>query len=344
MLSAHRSTHTAKHSRAAAGLAHGWRGTRPNPSTPFVRLAAGMRPCRYIVRALFLLGGLVWTSSAVAAADETPLKVALLDTIAFTPPLERVNAREKLEEGLATTVRAHGWEPVTIVSDCHDVSCAGTVAAQAGVSYVLILVGRFVAADTYATDVGVALWREGTVVGARTETQEDAERGPRAGGGPRCGPPDGTCTPQVLQSKLEEYAAKVLAREKTALTARRLTATTAPPTPTAIMPSPVVSQTGDTGKVGRIVGWSLVGAGVVLGGGAVGLWAVSGTKSHCSPASLADGDGCRYEWNTTTPAIVLGVVGAAAAAAGVVLLISDRPSSQLALNLHGSGVGLEGTF
>jgi hypothetical protein len=272
------------------------------------------------------------------------LQVAILDTISFTPALDRVNTRQKVEESVGSTARAHGWEPVTVSSDCRDIGCASTLAAQARVPYVLILVGRFVATDTYATDVGVALWHDGTVVGTRTETQEDAER---AGAGPRCGPPDGTCTPQLLESKLAQYAGKVLDEEGTAVRRRRLAAVTpsaAPAAPPLITPVPAAAQMPTGSRVGTTLGWSLVATGVLLGAGAVAFWVANSAKTHCSPAASSDGDGCRYQWHTTTPAIVLGVAGAAAAAAGVVLLISERPSAHLALGVHASGLAFEGSF
>ncbi len=285
------------------------------------------------------------TAGAAVPDSAQPVRVAILDTISFTPALERVNARQRVEEGVASVARARGWEPVTVASDCRDAGCASALAAQARVPYVLILVGRFVAADTYATDVGVALWHDGTVVGTKTETEEDAERATGTAAGPRCGPPDGTCTPQLLESKLEQYTARVLDDESTAARARRLAAITpvaaTPPAPIVAVP-PLPADQGS--RVGRIVGWSLVGAGVALGGGAVAFWVANSSKTHCSPAVPADVDGCRYQWHTTTPAIVLGVAGAAAAAAGVVLLISERPASRLALTVHASGIGFEGSF
>ena len=92
-----------------------------------------------------------------------------------------------------------------------------------------------------------------------------------------------------------------------------------------------------------MVGWSLVGAGALLGGGAIAFWAANGSKTHCTTVA-GDADGCRFERHTTTAAVVTGLAAVGAVAAGVVVLVLDRPSSRLALSVHPSGLSLGGTF
>jgi len=293
-----------------------------------------------LVRGVFLVFLLV---SSVARAGEPATQVVVLDALVLPPSLEKAKVRARVEQGVAETVRAHGWEPVSIATDCRDLGCAGAVARAAKTLYVLILVGRYSANDTYATDVGVSLWRDGNVIASRSETDEEAEHDKSATGVVlRCGPPDGTCTPQLLTTKLEQYAAKLLDDESAAVRARAAAATLpAAPPPASPPPPPVVPV--EDGRGGRILGWSLVGAGVLLGGGALALWAANGSQTHCS-AAAGDTDGCRFERRTGTAAVVTGLAAVAATAAGVVILIIDRGPSRLALSVHPSGVSLEGRF
>jgi len=293
-----------------------------------------------LVRGVFLVFLLV---SSVARAGEPATRVVVLDALVLPASLEKAKVRARVEQGVAETVRAHGWEPVSIATDCRDLGCAGAVARAAKTLYVLILVGRYSANDTYATDVGVSLWRDGNVIASRSETDEEAEHDKSATGVVlRCGPPDGACTPQLLTSKLEQYAAKLLEDENAAARARAMPAAALPAAPPPVAPVAPPAAPVENGG-GRILGWSLVGAGVLLGGGALALWAANGSQTHCN-ATTGDADGCRFERRTGTAAVVTGLAAVAAAAAGVVILLVDRGPSRLALSVHPSGVSLEGRF
>jgi len=283
--------------------------------------------------------------SSVAQASEPATRVVVLDALVLPPSFQKANVRANVEQGVTETVRAHGWEPVSIATECRDLGCAGAVAKAAKTLYVLILVGRYAANDTYATDVGVSLWRDGTIVASRSETDEEAEHNNKSATGVtlRCGPPDGTCTPQLLATKLQQYAAKLLEDESAAARARvaAAVAVAPPPQPAAQATSPAVPVEDRGG--GRILGWSLVGAGVLLGGGALALWAANGSKTHCN-AAPGDADGCRFERRTNTAAVVAGFTAVASAAAGIVVLVVDRGPSRMALSVHPSGLSLEGRF
>jgi hypothetical protein len=278
------------------------------------------------------------------AAQPAPQRIVVLDALALPPSFQKANVAARVEQGVAAAIRAHGWEPIPIETDCRDLGCAGAVAGAAKTLYVLILVGRYVATDTYATDVGVSLWRDGSVIASRSENDEEAERGKPAGGTVlRCGPPDGTCTPDLLMTKLQQYAAKILEDETAALRARAAAAVPAP-LQVAGPPSPVLLATpSGEDRSRRAWGWSLVGAGALLAGGAIALWAFNGAKTHCNPV-VGDPDDCRYEWRTTTAAAITGGAAVAALAGGTAILLFDGNSSRLALSLHPSGVGLGGRF
>jgi len=92
-----------------------------------------------------------WLSLAsVARAAEPAPRVVLLDAVVLPPTLEQTDLRSKVQQAVADAARAHGWEPVSIATDCHDLGCAGAVARSAKAFYVMVLIGKFVATDTYA--------------------------------------------------------------------------------------------------------------------------------------------------------------------------------------------------
>jgi hypothetical protein len=309
---------------------------------------ATMSSFRHTSMLIAFVGALLVVQSA-RAADPSP-RVVLLDALVLPPKLEKLNVRATVEQRVAEASRAHGWDAVTIATDCRDLGCAGAVARAAKALYVLTLVGRYAAGDTYASDLGVSLWHNGSVISSRSESDEDADRDKAAGAVVlRCGPPDGACTPELLMSKLESYAGKLLDQESAAIKARAAAAAAAalpavpPPAPTPVPVVPI-GPSPQEGRVGRILGWSLVGAGVVLAGGAIALWAVNGADTHCNDVS-GDDAGCRRERKTSTAAVIAGVGAAAALAAGVVVVITaDRTPARLALSVHPSGVSLEGRF
>lgn len=282
--------------------------------------------------------------SSVAYGSEPVTRVVVLDALVLPASFQKANVRATVEQGVTETVRTRGWEPVSIATECRDLGCAGAVAKAAKTLYVLILVGRYAANDTYATDVGVSLWRDGSIVASRSETDEEAEHNRSATGVVlRCGPPDGTCTPQLLATKLQQYAAKLLEDESAAARARVAAAVAVPPAPQPAAPATLSGVPVEDGRGGRILGWSLVGAGVLLGGGALALWAANGSKTHCN-AVAGDTDGCRFERRTNTAAVVTGFTAVAAGAAGIVVLVVDRGSSRMALSVHPSGLSLQGRF
>jgi len=132
--------------------------------------------------------------------------------------------------------------------------------------------------------------------------------------------------------------------EVTAVTARAAAAAAAlrpPAVPNSPPPAPAVPK--EEGGVGRAWGWSLVGAGIILGGGAIALWAFNGSKVQCGVAS-GDTDPCRSERKTGTAAIVTGGAALAALAGGFVVLAIDRGPTRLALSVHPSGFSFGGTF
>ena len=73
----------------------------------------------------------------------------------------------------------------------------------------------------------------------RTEADEEAELQKSGGLFLPCGPPDGACTPDLLTTKLEQYAGRLLDGENAAITARAAATavTAAPAIATPVAPS-----------------------------------------------------------------------------------------------------------
>jgi hypothetical protein len=300
--------------------------------------------------AFLLVASLAVATSARAAESAAPVRVVLLDAVVLTPALERSNARLNVEQGVMASLREHGWEPVSVNSACKDLSCAAAVAAEAKALYVLILSGRFAQGETYAANVGVSLWRDGTVVATRTEADEDAEV-EKAGRGDafvRCGPPGGACTAQILETKLRAYAATLADDEASAIATRKAAeleaagkaaaAAQAKPAVPSSGPLEFPLQPEEMRRGVRVLGWSLVIGGGVVVGGAVALWSQNNSGNECHV------DGCRREWKTGTAALITGIGGVLAAAGGVTVLLTTSSGSSVALSVHQSGVALGGKF
>ena len=280
----------------------------------------------------------------VPARAEGPQRVLIVDTVTFSPTLEKTNARQKMLEAVTATVSQHGWQPVPS-AECHDFTCVGPAAAAATANYALILTGTFAGGDaTYATGIGVSFWRDGSVVARRTEKEEQAEA-EKTGAGVffPCGPPNGTCVAPLLTSKMQQYSARLLEAESAAIHEREVSATakTVPADPPVLVaPVPPASPAASAG-VGGTIGWSLIGVGAAGIAGGLVLWAYddSATDCHSVPAS-----GCRQSRSTGTAAAVVGGIGAAAAVAGILVLVFDREGSRVALSVSPAGLALGGRF
>ena len=318
-----------------------------------VRFRCSERKVPMLKLATVLLVMLV--SVAARAASPAP-RVVILDALQLTPGLERINTRQRILDAVTATVKEHGWEPVLGTTECHSLTCAGMLAANAKANYVLALLGAYDPPAKYTTfyanDVGVSLWRDGGVVASRTETDEQAEFD-KAGGGvfAACGPPTGTCTAPLLTSKLVQYAAKLVDNETAAIRAREAApAAVVPPVvpatpvaPVVVAPPASVSAPVEDSGVGRILGWSLVGAGAVLVGGGIALWAFNNSGTNCH-STAGDASGCPQYRHTFTAGALVGGAGLLAAAAGVVVLVMDTGPARVALSVQPSGLTLGGNF
>jgi hypothetical protein len=258
---------------------------------------------------------------ATAAHAEAPRRVLIVDAISFSPALERSNTHQKMVDAVSATLTLHGWQAAPS-TDCHDFTCVGPAAAGAGANYAVILTGSFGhGEDMSATDVGVSLWRDGSVVARRTEADEkaEAEKTPAAEFF-ACGPPSGTCIAPLITSKMQQYSARLLDAESAAVQQREVAATpkaVAPSPPVLVTPAPAPASQGD-GGVGRIVGWSLIGLGVAALAAGVSLWALDGHASGTCDTAGSMTVCKRYD--TATSGEILTAIGAAAGVAGGIVL------------------------
>ena len=284
------------------------------------------------------------TTGARAAMPE---RVVVIDAVELTPALEKTNVRQRMKEGVMAAVSAHGWDPVASTGDCHDFTCVGLAAADAKARYALILSGRFVDGPLYATEVSASLWHDGSAIARRTEADEQAEFD-KSGVGIffACGPPSGTCTIPLLTTKLQQYAGRLLDAEAAAIhqrdTVAAAPAVRAAPAPVVTV-VPLTSESTDQkgGRGGRLIGWSLIGGGVLLGAGGLVLWAYDNSGTACHDVA---GSGCRETRHTAAAAALIGGIGAASAIAGVVVLVLDRGPSRVALSASPGGLVVGGLF
>jgi hypothetical protein len=285
-------------------------------------------------------------------AATAPLQRAvLIDAVVLTPALEKANARLGLQQAVIAAIREGGWDPVTVTTDCKDLSCAGAAAAVAKAPYAVVITGRFVKQESYVADIAVSLWREGSVIATRTEAQEEA-----AGGDSffPCGPPSGVCTTKLLTSKLQKYTSVLVADEAVAIRVRKKVAAASAPALAAAPPggavavpvSPALGGTGDvTGNtlLSRRLGWGMVIAGGALVGAGIALWAVHDMGVDCHSVA-GETDGCRSRLNTQPAAISVGAVGVAALGAGVAILWFGTGERQMKVSVRGSALSFGGRF
>ena len=284
----------------------------------------------------------VITSLLVAATAhaEMPQRVLIVDTVSFSPALEKANARQKMMDAVNATVAQHAWQPVPS-ADCHNLTCVGPAAAAATANYALILTGSYAHGgdEMYATEVGVSFWHDGGFVARWTEEDEQAEAAKTpAGVFFPCGPPSGTCVAPLMTSKMQQYSARLLEAESAAIKKRAGAAAVAAVTPsvaaapvisgtTAAAPAPPPPESG----VGRIVGWSLVGVGVAALATGISFWALDGrASSKCGSV-----DHVCDVYDTRTTGVILTAIGAAGVVAGGLLVWraeSDR-GPQVAVGL-----------
>jgi len=285
--------------------------------------------------------------AASVARAAAPTRVLIVDAVEFPPLLEKANARVRMNDAVTAAVTQHGWEPVAS-ADCHDFTCAGPAAAAAKAPYALVLSGYYARGGDamYATDVEASLLRDGNVIARRTEADEQAEADKSAAGVffP-CGPPRGTCAAPLIATKMQQYSGRLLDAETAAIQQRAAVAAAAavkvvPPPAPALVTAPSAPAQTESG-VGGILGWSLIGAGVVGIGGGIALWAYDNSGSGCHSVSTS---GCRQTRQTGTAAAVVGGVGFAAGVAGVLVLVLDRGPSRAALSVSPSGLALGGLF
>jgi hypothetical protein len=209
---------------------------------------------------------------------------------------------------------------------CDDVACFEAEATRRGATHLLLVHGA---------------WVDGFVVGGTLR----ALAGPGAvalqlpGSYNRQRPRTG---PQVLG--ILKWAARTAVAEELRRAAMPPASVAPKPVIVAAQPAPTPSAVEE--RSGHaVLGWTLVGAGVVAGAAGAWLLAINGQGVSCSGIT-GDPDPCARERRTLIPGASVTVGAAVALVAGVIVLVRDghdRPP-RLAAYVHPEGLMLGGSF
>ena len=285
------------------------------------------------------------TTGARAAVPE---RVVVIDAVELTPALEKTNARQRMKEGVMAAVSAHGWDPVASTGDCHDFTCVGLAAADAGARYALILSGRFVEGPLYATEVSASLWHDGSVIARRTEADEQAEFD-------RVGRWD-LLRVWAAQRHLHDAPAHDQAAAVRRSAPRRRGG--GDPSARHGGRSPRSQSRARTGGHGgaahfgvdRPEGrWGRAARRLVshrwrASSSAPAAWCCGRTTTLAPAVTMSPARAAGKPGTPRTAAALIGGIGAAAAIAGVVVLVLDRGPSRVALSASPGGLAVGGLF
>jgi hypothetical protein len=220
-------------------------------------------------------------------------------------------------------------------SGCDTAVCFEAVARQGGATHLLMM--------------GVS-WQDGlTATGSLVafETGRVTPLGP----GPGYNPERPRTGPQVL-GIIKWLARDAVTRELQSSSEARTKAVgvaTGPagssPPAVGIAGSPSLAVAPEPRPTRSVLGWTLVGAGVVAGVASAWLFAVDRTGTSCSSIA-GDLDPCAKERRTIVPAASLGIGALGALIAGGAILVHDHRGDgpRLAAFVHPGGLVLSGRF
>jgi hypothetical protein len=217
-------------------------------------------------------------------------------------------------------------DAIELAGACDDVACFEAEAAKRGATHLLLVHGA---------------WVDGFVLGGTLR----ALAGPGAAALQLPGsynPQRPRTGPQVLG--ILKWAARTAVGEEL----RRSVAAPAPvaPAPAIVAPPPAPAPIVVEERSGHpVLGWTLVGAGVVAGAAGAWLLAINGQGVSCSGIA-GDPDPCARERRTLIPGVGVTVGAAVALVAGVVVLVREGRDGppRLAAYVHPEGLMLGGSF
>jgi hypothetical protein len=219
-------------------------------------------------------------------------------------------------------------------SGCDTTACFDAVARQAGATHLLMM---------------SASWRDG-LAATGSLTSLETGRVTMLGPGPGYNPEKPRSGPQVL-AILKWLARDAVTRELQRLRQDRpkATETGRPPEVSsrpafAIAESPSSAAAPESSSHRALLGWTLVGAGLVAGVASGWLFAVDRTGTSCSSIA-GDPDPCAKERRTIIPAASLGLGALGGLVAGGVILVRGQgDGSRLAAFVQPGGVLVSGRF
>jgi hypothetical protein len=223
-------------------------------------------------------------------------KVIVVDAVELPDSLADIRAN--LRGTLENAVTVHNYDLGPDGGACADRECVKVAAAQSGASDVLIATGGRNEMRGYHIELRV--WN----VASDREDHAVAE----------CN----VCAALQMVDTVKGVASALLDRIPT------LHANLAAVAPPAVPTGPVLTAT-DTaprrnGGARRVVGWTLIGAGIAGGVASGVLFALNGHDADCGVAPLDGASPCKGERKTLVPASITAGAAVAAIVAGVVLV------------------------
>lgn len=250
-----------------------------------------------LIRSFGVAAG-VWLAlvGPAARAQGVPIsrpKVIVVDAVDLPDSLADIRAN--LRGALENAVTVHNYDLGPDGGACADRECVKVAAAQSGATDVLIATGGRNEMRGYHVELRV--WN----VASDREDHAVAE----------CN----VCAALQMVETVKGVASALLDRIPTlhanlAAAAPPPAVPTGPPLLTTAPPPPRDTRTR------RMVGWSLIGAGVASGIASGILFGINGQTGDC----LADGSNCVRERRTLVPAGVTAGVAVAAIAAGIIVI------------------------
>jgi hypothetical protein len=273
------------------GTPRRFRTSRDGLRRPQPRAVRAIRP-RAIAAALLLVLAAPGARAQPAAQIARP-KVIVVDAVDLPDSLADIRAN--LRGALENAVTVHNYDLGPDGGACADRECVKVAAAQSGATDVLIATGGRNEMRGYHVELRV--WN----VASDREDHAVAE----------CN----VCAAMQMVDTVKGVAGALLDRIPT------LHANLAAPAPAVPTGPPLIAKVDAAphrdARGRRLLGWSLIGAGVASGVASGILFAVNGSRTDCN---TTDPDPCARTRNTLLPAALTAGAAAAAIVGGIVLV------------------------
>jgi hypothetical protein len=265
------------------------------------------------------LGAALAPNVAVAApGDAARPRVVVVNAVDLPDSLADVRAQ--LRTTLNDAVTKHGYDLAPQAGSCADRECMKVAAVSSGASDVLVATGG--RNDMRGYHIQLQIWN----VASDREDNAVAE----------CN----ICAAQQMVESVQNAADPLLDRVPTLHA--NLSATAAPATaPSGTMMVPAVTVPAavpETKNSHRLLGWTLIGAGIVGGAASGVLFAINGNGTDCPPAPYM----CAAKRTTLVPGFITAGLSAAAIIGGIVYLHLGSEDQAMALSIQPFGVTLGG--